>query len=320
MKLINYTDSWKEKWDEFVLRSNNGTIFHLQRFLDYHPPGKFEFHHLLFLEQDNRIVGLLPASLRNGVLESPVGASFGSIVTEDIKYKRAMEMVSALLDYSRKNHIKEIRLTSAPLIYQAHLNQNLDFAMLWQGFKYETHYISSAIQLSPEREIISRFQPTVRNYVRQSCRNKKLRVEINDRYDHFYPIIEKNLSKHGVKPTHSYNDLMRLRELVGKHLKLFVIYHDETPIGGSLLFLCNEQVALCFYNMLLYEYARVKPIHRVMYEVTKYATEHGYRYLDIGVSQDTSAKNPMTPNESLIAFKESFDARTVMRNTLHIQL
>jgi hypothetical protein len=72
--------------------------------------------------------------------------------------------------------------------------------------------------------------------------------------------------------------------------------------------------------MLLYEYAQHKPIHRVLYEVAKYASDHGYRYLDLGVSQDTAAENPMTPNLSLIAFKETFDAKTIMRNTLHIKL
>jgi len=72
--------------------------------------------------------------------------------------------------------------------------------------------------------------------------------------------------------------------------------------------------------MMMYEYAELKPIHRVMYEVAKYATENGYQYVDIGVSQDTAAENPMTPNTSLIEFKETFDAKTVMRNTLRIRL
>ncbi len=55
-----------------------------------------------------------------------------------------------------------------------------------------------------------------------------------------------------------------------------------------------------------------------MYEVVKYSTEHGYKYVDIGVSQDTKAENPMTPSMSLINFKEKFDAKTVMRNTLRL--
>jgi hypothetical protein len=57
-----------------------------------------------------------------------------------------------------------------------------------------------------------------------------------------------------------------------------------------------------------------------MYEVLKYSTENDYAYVDIGVSQDTKAQNPMTPSMSLIEFKEKFDAKTIMRNTFYIKL
>ncbi len=51
MEIIRYTDDWKEKWDKFVEESNNGTLFHLQRFFGYHTPEKFTFNHLIFLEK-----------------------------------------------------------------------------------------------------------------------------------------------------------------------------------------------------------------------------------------------------------------------------
>ncbi|MFH1943094.1 MAG: GNAT family N-acetyltransferase [bacterium] len=319
MEIVKYTEEWKQKWDAFVLRSNNGTLFHLQKFFDYHTPGKFAFHHLMFIEND-KIVALLPGELKEGRFESPVGASYGSIVTSDIKFSHAMDLVSTLLEYGRSNGIKSFMLTAAPFIYEKYPSQNLDFAMLWQGFRYETHYISSAIQIDPSREIIKRFQTTVRYNVRKTLRDDSLRVEVNDAYDAFHLIILKNLSKHQARPTHSYEDLLRLKSLLPDRLKLFVVYHKDKAIGGSLLFLCNKQVALCFYNMMLYEYAAYKPIHRVMYEVVRWAEENGYRYVDIGVSQDTAAANPMTPNMNLIAFKETFDAKAVMRNTLIIEL
>ncbi len=319
MEIVRYTPEYKEEWDAFVEKSNNGTMFHLQRFFDYHPQGRFNWHHLMFIDK-GKIVAVLPGTLEDGLFESPIGASYGSIVTEDVKFKTAMELVSTLLDYGRKNGIKEFLLTAAPIIYEDYPNQNLEFAMLWQGFSYQLHYISSAIKLDKERDIISRFQATVRRNIRKSLRNEDIRVEVNDRYDEFYPILLKNKARHGVKPTHSLEELYRLKELLPDKLKLFMVYLKDKPIGGSLMFYPNKNVALCFYNMLLYEYAQYKPIQRVMYELVKDATESGYRYVDIGVSQDTKAENPMTPSMSLIDFKEKFDAKTIMRNTLQIRL
>lgn len=319
MEIIEYSEKWKDLWDQFILESNNGTIFHMQKFFDYHSPGKFNFNHLLFLDR-GRIAALLPGSRIGDLYESPIGASYGSIVTKDVKFAEAMEIVSTLIEYGKKVGIKEFLLTSAPRVYEKHQNENLDFAMLWQGFNYDLHYISSAIKLDTETDIISRFQQTVRRNIRKSLKNPDIRIEINERYDEFYPILIENKARHDVKPTHSLEDLLKLNELLPERLKLFMVYYKDKPIAGSSVFICNDTITLCFYNMLLYEYENLKPIHRVMYEVVKWSTENGYKYLDIGVSQDTKADNPMTPSMSLIDFKEKFDAKTVMRNTLRKKL
>jgi len=231
-----------------------------------------------------------------------------------------MDIVSTLLEYGKKIGIKEFLLTSAPRVYERHPNENLDFAMLWQGFNYDLHYISSAIKLETGEDIISRFQQTVRRNIRKTLKNPDIRVEINNRYDEFYPILVENKARHDVKPTHSLDDLLKLNQLLHDRLVLFMVYYQDKPIAGSSLFIANDIVTLCFYNMLLYEYEHLKPIHRVMYEVVKWSTEKGYKYVDIGVSQDTKAANPMTPSMNLIDFKEKFDAKTVMRNTLRKKL
>jgi len=319
MKIVEYSSDYKEKWDSFVLNSNNGTMFHLQKFFEYHPEGKFQFNHLMFIEK-GEIKAVLPGRLKDGIYESPIGASYGSIVTGDIRFDEALNLVDVLLDYGKSNGYKEFLLTSAPMIYEKYQNQNLDFALLWRGFKYDLHYISSAIKLDKGRDILERFQPTIRRNVRKTFNDFNLKVELNERYDEFYPILLDNKARHNVKPTHSIEDLYRIKELLPDNLKLFMVYKDEIPIGGSLLFIANPYVSLCFYNMLNYEYQHLKPIQRVMYEVVKWSTENGYQYVDIGVSQDTKAENPMTPSMSLIEFKEKFDAKTIMRNTLRLLL
>lgn len=315
MEIIEYSEKWKDKWDNFVRESNNGTIFQMQKFFDYHPEGKYTFNHLIFFDKGN-IVALLPGSRIGSLYESPIGSSYGSIVTKDVKFAYAMEIVSALLEYGKKIGIKEFLLTSAPRVYEKHPNENLDFAMLWQGFNYDLHYISSAIKLFPDRDIISRFQPTIRRNIRKALKNPDIRIELNNRYDEFHPILVDNKARHDITPTHTLEDLLKLKKLFPENILLFMVYYKDEPIAGSNVFVCNKQVALCFYNMLKYEYENLKPIHYVMYEVVKWSTEHGYQYVDIGVSQDTNADNPMTPSMSLIDFKEKFDAKSVMRNTL----
>ena len=315
LDVVPYSQRWKEPWDRFVLESNNGTLFHLQRFLDYHRDRSFDWHHLLFVE-DGTIAAVLPAALTGSTLESPIGASYGSFVTGDISFARVLELADAFSDYCRTAGIERTLLTPPPFIYQRIQTQNVDFALAYRGFTHDKHYISHAIEI-PDADLISSFQPTARRYVRKYLREGDLDIGLSDDLDSFYPILVKNKQKHGVTPTHSLEELKRLKGLFPDRIILFLVRHKKKPIAGSLLFVCNPQVVLCFYNMLLYEFEHLHPIHAVMYEALRWTREHHFRWFDIGVSQDTHAEDQMTPAMSLIRFKEQFNAKGILRSTVY---
>jgi len=41
IRLVKYEPALAERWDSFIDNSINGTLFHRQRFMSYHPVGKF---------------------------------------------------------------------------------------------------------------------------------------------------------------------------------------------------------------------------------------------------------------------------------------
>lgn len=315
MDIVRYDPSLKEEWDSFVLRSNNGTMFHLQGFLEYHAPGKFPFHHLLFYK-NGELRAVLPGGLdKLMIYESPVGASYGSFVIGDIKFYQTLEIIDSFEDYCWRQGIREVYLTSAPLIYQKELSHNLEYALLYRGFIFQRHYISHVIRLEPGENILQGFQSTARRYIRQTFNNKNLVVEKSRSYEEFYPILIDNKKKHNAVPTHSLDDLKRLESLMPDRLQLFLVRYKNTPIGGSLIFLTNDRVSLNFYNMMLYEYQQYRPIYLSMFEALKWSVNEGFDYFDIGVSQDTRDENPMTPSLNLIYFKEKFNSRGILRST-----
>ncbi len=315
-------------WDGFVERSMNGTKFHMQSFLAYHPEGRFPFHHLLFY-CGPRLVALLPGLLRiagDGMktYESPAGSSYGSFVVEDVSAETALAVVHAFESYIGELGVSDVYLTSAPVIYQPVLTQNLDFALLYCGYYYSRHYISHAIDLAKDGEPFSRFQSTSRKLIRQvKRRNPLLTVEhiaaenLREGLKEFYPILLENKLKHSATPTHSLDELLRLTELVPGLMQLFIVRLEGVAIAGSLLFIANPRVALIFYHAHLYRYNEYRPIYLLMEKVSGWAKSEGYAFVDIGVSQDTHDANPMTPALSLIAFKEKFDSRGVLRSTMH---
>lgn len=302
----------------------NGTVFHTQQFLTYHNEGKFHFHHLLFYE-GKRLVAVLPGGFReNGkIFDSPLGSSYGSFVTEDISADTALAIVEAFEDYIRKKGVDEVYLTSAPVIYQPILTQNLDFALLYRGFAFQRHYISHAIELRNGILPFDRFKPKARNYIRRTIRDHSEvfveeipKSEMLRGLEEYYPILLENKAKFGVKPTHSLEDLLKLHELLPDLMKLFLVRVNGEAVAGSLLFIANPRVAIIFYHMLRYDFDHYKPIYLLMDNVTRWAQQNGFSFVDIGVSQDTSDANPMTPALSLIRFKEKFDSRGILRSTM----
>jgi len=113
-----YTDKDSVMWDKFVTSANNGTIFHLRRFLGYHPNDRFEDRSLLF-HKNGKFVAAFPACILRDesktILHSHLGASFGGFVLEESTgLKDTFELVEALKNYSHENNINEIVLTLPP--------------------------------------------------------------------------------------------------------------------------------------------------------------------------------------------------------------
>ncbi|MFA6570957.1 MAG: GNAT family N-acetyltransferase [Bacteroidota bacterium] len=314
----NYSEANREEWEQFVNDSNNGTMFHKQAFLDYHPKDKFNFHHLMF-RCDGELVGVLPGGLSdNGeVFWSPMGASYGSIVTKDAPFNISLGIVDAMMEYFRTNNFRDIYLIPPPIIYNKFYNQHIEYAMLYRRFDFEYHYISHAINLTEDYE--HNYDKKTQKQIQKIKREGKIHIVESDDYDAFYPILVENKAKHNVKPTHSLEDLYKLRELLPDNLKLFMVYAGDEPIAGALMFLTNSKVALCFYIMLYYKHKELRPNFLALDYIAKWARDSGYEWLDIGVSQDTSSEDPMTPSDKLIYFKERFHARGLLRSTFHFK-
>lgn len=315
-----YTPDQRHEWDTFVERSNNGTMFHQQRFLDYHPDGKWNWHHLMFRE-NGKLVAVLPAGVgKDGALWSPTGASYGSIVVADEAFERCLHIVDAFIDYAKSAGFTDAYLIPPPLIYTLDYSQHVEYAMLYRKASFELHYISHAIDLKRGSAFLDHFDQTARKSVRKILREGRITIRESDDYATFHKILVENKARHDTKPTHTLEDLLRLRELMPEKLRLNMVYLDDEPIAGSLLFLANRKVVLCFYNMLRYEYEHLRPIYLIMHETVRWAIENNYEWVDIGVSQDTKAEDPMTPSLGLISFKERFDSRGILRSTYHLDL
>lgn len=301
-----YTDKRFDVWNAFVEHSNNGTIFHRQDFLAYHPEDRFQFHHLLFY-RGKTLIAVLPGGVTGDMFKSPVGASFGGfVVAPYLGIEDADKLVKSFIRYCASQKIKEIYLTPPMQVYSNTFDEVMDYSLHYNHFITISSLYSSIIDFNhiKGREKLS--YKTRYNVKRALAAGVTIRA--SDDLDVFYPILIENKKKFNAIPTHTLEELKKIESLVPGGLMLFMAYKDEVPIAGELLFAANRNCVLNFYTMHLVEYKKLNAVSALVEYSISYCAEKGYKYFDYGVSADTFSHDPMEPSWSLIQFKESMRA------------
>ena len=316
----HFSQTDEKAWDTFVENSNNGTLFHTRKFLNYHPKDRFIDHSLIF-EKKGRIISVLPAVIqkegRELVLISHPGASVGScVIPEKLSFSESLKIVEKLSYYARSNNIKRVRLIQPPLIYHKHISQYMDFAFKCAGYSYAYRELSSYIRLKNTIEDnLAKFKPTHRTAFRKA---EKLGVEVkqSDDFETFYSILQNNLSlRHNVSPTHTLSELQELKKMFPNKINLFGAYIKNEMIAGVVIFHVNPKSVLAFYISHKPDYEDHRSVNILIYKIIKWALKKQMKILDFGIF--TVNENP---NMGLARFKENFGASGIFRDTVELKL
>ncbi|UCH10170.1 MAG: GNAT family N-acetyltransferase, partial [Fidelibacterota bacterium] len=192
-----YQPTFHEEWDHFVRQSNNGTLFHLRRFLSYHPEERFQDHSLV-LTGPKGLLALFPAAViemeGQRHLVSHPGASYGGLVTPvGLSFQNSYDLVQSLIEYARNQGFQGISLTLPPTIYNRRLSNYVDFALLQHGFQYHRREVSSILYLEPTpEENLAKFTDASRRAVKKA-RQSGIQVRFSDDFERYYDILIHNL-------------------------------------------------------------------------------------------------------------------------------
>jgi len=226
-----------------------------------------------------------------------------------------LEMVEQLVDYSKRENLDGIKLTQPPTIYSKRLSHYIDFALQKNGFLYAKREISSILFLEKSiDENLSKFKSTHRTAVRKAEKSGVVVKETDD-FASFYEILKKNLSiRHDVKPTHSLDELLHLKELFPDKINLFGAYIEGEMVAGVINFIATENVVLAFYISHNEDFQEVRPINLLFYKIFEWAIQKKYNVFDFGIFTVNEE-----PNMGLARFKENFGASGQFRDTMEIQ-
>ena len=309
-----------KEWEIFIRESNNGTLFHLRKFLEYHPKNRFEDHSLMVYKKE-KLISVFPASIiiDNGkkFLISHPGSSMGSFVLPvNLSIADAINISKVFVNYARTQNFDGIRITVPPSLYQRRISNYMEFAFFKQGFTYMKRDISSILFLEDNIENnIKKFRPSHFRAI-QKAKNFGVIVRESEDYSKFYNILVNNLSiRHNVSPTHTLEELLDIKNRFPKDIKLFAAYLDNEMLAGAINFILNKHVVLAFYISHNEKYQKYRSVNLLFYFIFNWAINKGLKIYDFGTFTVDGE-----PNMGLGRFKENFGASGIFRDTLQLNL
>ena len=318
--LHRYINQNESRWDQFVSSGNNGTLFHLRKFLNYHPKDRFQDHSIL-IEKKQNLFSVLPAAelIVDGkrILVSHPGSTVGSfVVPENLSIADAMSMSEALVTYVKENNFSGIRITLPPTLYQRRLSNYMDFSFFKQGFTYSKRDVTSILFLEDSLDKnLAKFKSSHLRAVR-NAQEKGVNVCQSNDFDSFYHILKQNLNiRHGVSPTHTLAELKNIHALFPDRVNLFAAFVKDVMVAGVVNFVVNDHVVLAFYISHDEAYQEFRAVNLLFYSIFDWAIQQGFRIYDFG----TFTVNE-EPNMGLGRFKENFGASGIFRDTIELKL
>ena len=319
-EFFRFKPSDKSIWDSFVPKTNNGTLFHLRSFLNYHPKSRFNDHSLI-VKKKGKLFSVFPAAEQfaddKKLLVSHPGATVGSFaLPENLSIADAFSLVENLVEYAKHKKFQGIRINLPPNLYQRRLSNYMEYSFLKLGFNYTKREITSILFLEESIDKTKiKFRPSHLRAVRKAIDNNIVVKESRD-IEMFYKILKNNLKiRHGVSPTHSLKELKHIFNLFPDRIKLFAAYLEGLMIAGVVLFQVNSKVLLAFYISHDENYSELRAVNVLFFDIFEWAIESNFKIFDFGIFTVEGE-----PNMGLGRFKENFGASGIFRDTIELKL
>ena len=305
----------RDRWDELVGRSSQGTLLHYRAYMDYHSD-RFADCSLMALESD-RPVALLPACLIDGELFSHAGLTYGGWLTEarHVTGNTMLDIIEAMCRWMEAEGINALHYKAVPHIYHRAPAQDDLYALWRHGATVEAMNLSAAVDVrAGERPPFNRGSVSSVHHARRAG------VTVNrcDDWAAFWQILNELLDeRYNARPVHSLDEITRLAAAFPHQITLLTATApDGEMLGGTVLYL-SPTVAHCQYIATSERGRQLRVLPLVMSEAYNMARSRGCRYLDYGTSNE---RGGTVLNASLLDQKARLGGRGVAYTTYRLSL
>lgn len=310
MIIKRYSSNDSAVWNQFIDNSKNGIFMFNRNYMDYHSD-RFKDHSLMFYDENNTLLALLPLNEQNYELVSHGGLTFGGFITNSkMKPQIMLECFEALKQYCKNNAFKSVKYKVLPHIYHNRPSEEDLYALYVHQAKLLKIEPSSTIDLKQQ----IKYSKGRKAQISRAMKNGVV-VEESLEFNDFVNLLNNVLMEHhSVKAVHTADELTLLHTRFPHNIKLYVSKLNGQIIAGTLLF--------TYKNVVHTQYLASNDISReiggldlLLHQVID-LYKANYRYFDFGIS---SENNGLILNEGLVNQKASFGGKCTCHLTFNIQ-
>lgn len=303
MTIERYIEDKEQEWNDFIGASRNSTFLFLRDYMDYHKD-RFTDHSLMYRNDKGKLLAVMPANEKDGVLHSHQGLTFGGIIlSNDAHAVDVRDVFDITKAYLQEHHISEWHYSPVPTIYHRIPSQEDEYWLWRNGAQLDACKISTTIDLKAE-DISSNRK---RSYQKRLQREGYIYDKGCDIED-FWPILEENLMlAHNVKPVHTLEEIKRLQKSLPENILCVGVRNAEGQLEAGTVLYVSGQVVHTQYISATSTGKQTKAMDMLMLSlIDDYRRKDNFRFLDFGNSNEQGG---WFLNESLIRQKEGFGGR-----------
>lgn len=311
MKIEIYNAESKEKWDDFVRSSKNGTFLLYRDFIEYHGD-RFNDYSLMFYEGE-KLVAVMPGHIQGRIYYSHQGLTYGGLImSSETTALEIMQLFECLTITFRHQGIKKIVYKAIPHIYHRLPAEEDLYALFRYKAVLTTRNISSTILLSEK----IRYSDSRKNGLKKAKKNN-LKVKESDNLKEFWQILSSNLKeRYNKEPVHTPEEITYLKNTFPNNIHLFSVINAENKILGGCLVFETDSVVHAQYTAATEDGKNKGAVDIVIDHIINVIYPHK-KYFDYGTSTENGG---LYLNENLIYQKEGFGARATVYDIYTIEL
>jgi len=311
------------EWKEFLRNQYN--LFYDFRFNSYNDvfEKNIKWHHLKFKDKEsNKVLAIMIGceKLIDGKLTyvSCDGVSFGGFLwKKKINLINFFEITENFILYLKDNKFNKCILKNPPFLYNKNPNEETEYSLLKNGFIVSSVSISNIIDL--ENFEFRKISEPKKRSIRKTLNKIDLDIITKEisavNFTEYYNILFKNRALKNVKPTHSLEELIYLKNNFKSEIILFSAKIESKVVAICILFSINREMILNFYLADDENFKMERVSEFILFKSIEWAKENNYKYYDTGTS-DSNGKLL----EGLFAFKKNFLANGFLRKSFELDI